>query len=245
MNRLVVAELLKLRTTRTTVGVAVAGLVLAALLGAANVGAAGQGTSPPVGSAAFVSNVIGVSTLPVVVALLLGVLLAAGEYQHGTITTTFLVTPARSRVLAAKTVAGAVGGAAMAAAMVLAACLAASVGVVVEGAQVDVDRGSASSALVGLVLGSTLLGAMGALLGLAVRSQVAAIVLVAAWAIVIEGVVDTVTAGALRNWLPGVAAADLAGAGDRALASAAGVVLAWTAAVAGAAVALVARRDVS
>jgi hypothetical protein len=109
MNRrhLVAAELLKLRTTRTSVGVGIAGVLLAVLVGLGNVGAAGQGTSPPAGSAAFVENVVGVSTLPAVVALLLGVLLAAGEYQHGTITTTFLAPPRRLRVLGAKAIAGA------------------------------------------------------------------------------------------------------------------------------------------
>jgi ABC-type transport system involved in multi-copper enzyme maturation permease subunit len=248
MNRrhLVAAELLKLRKTRTSVGVGIAGVLLAVLVGLGNVGAAGQGTSPPAGSAAFVENVVGVSTLPAVVALLLGVQLAAGEYQHGTITTPFLATPRRLRVLGAKAIAGAIGGAVGATAMVLAASAAAFVVVVVaKGDTLDVDPGRTFRAIAGLLLASALLGAMGALLGLVVRSQVAATVFVAGWALVIEGVLDVVTGGSLRHWLPGGAAADLAGAGSRPLWAAASLVLAWTAVVAAVAVPLVERRDVS
>jgi ABC-type transport system involved in multi-copper enzyme maturation permease subunit len=244
-RHLVAAELLKLRTTRTTIGVGIAGVLLAVLVGLGNVGAAGQGPSPPAGSAAFVENVVGVSTLPAVVALLLGVLLAAGEYQHGTITTTFLATPRRLRVLGAKAAAGAIGGAAAATAMVLAASMAAFAVVVTKGDTLDVDPSRTFRAIAGLLLASALLGAMGALLGLVIRSQVAATVFVAGWALVIEGVLDVVTGGSLRHWLPGGAAADLAGAGSRPLWAAAALVLAWTAAVAAAAVPLVERRDVS
>ena len=101
MNRLVRTELLKLRTTRTTVVLVVAGLGFAALLGFVNAAVAGDPGAPALGSAAFVEDVLGVSAIPAVVALLIGVLLSAGEYQHGTITSTFLATPRRERQLPA------------------------------------------------------------------------------------------------------------------------------------------------
>src|SRR5688500_16377527 len=99
MNRLVRTELLKLRCTRTTILLAVGGLGVAALLGVANAAIAG---APALGTAPWVTNVVGLSTIPAAIAVLLGVLLSAGEHQHQTITTTFLVTPQRSRVVASK-----------------------------------------------------------------------------------------------------------------------------------------------
>lgn len=246
MTRVLAAELQKVRTTRTTLVVVAAALFLALLLGAANVGAAGQGTSAALGSAAFVEDVVGLSTLPAIVAVLLGVLLAAGEHQHGTITTTFLATPRRHQVVFAKATAAAITGPAVALGMVVAALAAAMAGVVVEGATLEVDAGGVARTLLGLFLAAALLGAIGALLGLLVRSQVAAVVAVAAEALVVEGVLDVVTGGSLRRWLPGGAAAELAGASSsRPLWATGCLVLAWTAAVAAATLPAVLRRDVA
>ena len=243
MNRLVSAELLKLRTTRATVGLALAGIGIAVLLGIANASIAGDPGTPALGSAPFVEDVVGVSAIPAAIAALLGVLLAAGEHQHGTIVTTFLATPRRRRVVAAKALAAGIGGSVVAVAMVAASAVAAGAIVVAEGASVDVDA-DVGRTLVGLLAGSAILGAGGALLGLLVRSQVGAVVAVVTWMLVVEAVADTVTGGALGDWLPGVAAASLAGAGDRSLLAAGAVVLAWVAAIAAVTVPLVDRREV-
>jgi ABC-2 type transport system permease protein len=244
MNPLVRTELLKLRTTRTTWVLVAAGFALAALLGFANAATAGDAGSPELGSAAFVDRVLGVSTIPAVVALLLGVLLAAGEHQHGTITTTFLVTPRRRRVVAAKAVAAAVGGVALAIGMVVVSLAVALPVIIADGASIHALHGSAAVTVVGLVAACALLGALGSLLGLLVRSQVAAVVIVAAWALVLEGIIDAVTGGGLRNWLPGGAAADLAGAGGRPLWAAALLLTGWTAAAAAVTTRAVTCRDV-
>ena len=245
MNRLVRTELLKLRTTRTTMALAVAGVAVAVLLGAANAAIAGDQGAPALGSAAWVENVLGVSTTPAAVAVLLGVLLSAGEHQHGTITTTFLITPVRHRVVATKAVAASLAGAALAFTMVVVAALATVPTVVGEGAEIDAFHRGTGLAIAGLVLASALLGALGVLLGLLVRSQVAALVVVAAWALILEGVVDVLAGGGLRRWLPGGAAADLAGNGSQPLWLAAAVVAAWTAAVALVTTPLVGRRDIA
>ena len=243
MTRLVTSEILKLVTTRSTILVALGAVALAALLGAANVAtAAEEGTN--LGSAAFVENVVGVSTVPALAALLLGVLLAAGEHQHHTITTTYLVTPRRVRVVVAKASAGAVGGVGIALAMVAAASATALAGVALKGGSAAVS-GRAGIVLAGLLCAAGLLGALGTFLGAIVRSQVAAVVTVAAWVLILEGVIDVLAGGGLRTWMPGGAAADLAGASDRPLWSAGLLVLAWTAAMALVAIPLTTRRDVA
>ena len=177
--------------------------------------------------------------------MLLGVLLAAGEHQHHTITTTFLVTPRRGRVVTAKTVAMAAVAPVVTLAMV-AVCAAATVPTLLaDGAPVDAFHRSAGLTLLGLLTASSILGAMGVLLGLLVRSQVAAVVVVAAWTLVFETIVTTIVGGDLYRWLPGGAAADLAGNGGQPLWAAAAVLVGWATALALTTVPMVIRRDVS
>lgn len=245
MKGLATTELLKLTTTRTTVALAAVGLAVAALLGLANGAIAGNDGAPALGSPDWVENVVGVSTVPAAVALLLGVLLAAGEYQHHTITTTFLATPRRSRVVAAKALAAAVAGVVLAVAMAVVAAAATVPAVVSDGASVDAFHRGAVLAVAGVVLASALLGPLGVLLGLLLRSQVAAVVLVVAWFTVVEAIADMLTGGSLHRWLPAGAAADLAGNGGQPMWAAAAVVVAWTALAAVVTLPAVTRRDVT
>jgi len=238
-------ELLKLRTTRTTEGSAMAGLALAALLGAATASIAGHDGAPALGSATWVADAIGVSTLPVAMALLLGVLLSAGEHQHGTIATTFLVTPRRTRVLAAKAACMAVAGPAVAIAMMAASALATVPALTAHSTMPDVADRRVAVTAVGMLVACSLLGAAGALLGMLVRSQAAAIVIVVGWALLVEGVVDTIVGGGLRQWLPGGAAGDLIGHGPHSHLLAAALLAGWTGALAAITRAVVCARDVA
>ena len=97
----------------------------------------------------------------------------------------------------------------------------------------------------GLLLASSLLGALGVLLGLLLGSQVAAVVTVLAWFTVVEGVVDTLVGGGFRHWLPGGAAAELAGSGGGAMWVPLLVLTAWAATVALVTTPVVGRRDVA
>lgn len=245
MIRLVRAELLKLRTVRSTTTTALSGVGIALLLGAANAAIAGDPDAPSLGSAAFVEDVVGVSAIPAGLGLLLGVLLSAGEHQHGTITTTFLAVPRRRRVVGAKALAAAAAGAALALAMATASVLAAVPAVVAESATVDALHAEVGLAVVGLVGASALLAAAGVLLGLLVRSQLATVVLIGAWALVVEAILDVVTGGAVRDWMPGGAVSRLAGNGDLPMWTATVVLLAWIAGLALVTVPTVERRDVA
>jgi ABC-2 type transport system permease protein len=244
VNRLVHAELVKLRTTRSTTSTVLAGLAIAGLLGAVNAAIADEPGSAALGSSGFVEDVVAVSAVPAVFALLLGVLLSAGEYQHGTITTTFLVTARRQRVVAAKAVAAAIAGVVVAAAMAVVALLAALPAVLAEGASLHVLDADVGLAVVGLLGASALLGTGGALLGMLVRSQVATVVGIAAWVLIVESVLSIVVGEGLHRWLPGGAASALTGNGDLPMWGAAGILVAWIAAAAVVTVPVVTHRDV-
>ena len=243
MSPTVRSELLKIRSTRTFVVLVLAGVGFAGFLGFVTTSLAGEDGNAALGSAEMIDNVVGVSTIPAAFGLLLGVLLAAGEHQHRTITTTFLVEPRRHLVVAAKGAAAAITAAAVSVGMIVAALLGSAPRLIAEGASVRVDGGVATT-VAGLVVASGLLAVVGVLLGHLVRSQVAAAVAVVLEFTLLEGIADTVAGGGLRQWLPGGAATSLAGGGGNSFLVAAVVLAAWAVAAAAIAVPAVVRRDV-
>jgi hypothetical protein len=101
------AELLKIRSTRTTIGLILGMMALILLITLLT----GLLTHP----SGFASkedqrDLLGLSSLTSVFSALAGVLLVTSEYRFGTIRPTILFNPARSRVLAAKFVADALAG---------------------------------------------------------------------------------------------------------------------------------------
>ena len=243
MNHLVRAEWMKLRTTRSTRLYLIGALTAAALLAAATTTTAGQDGNAPLGSAGYLENLLGLSTLPAFVGLLLGLLAMAGEYQHRTITPTFLVTPVRGRIVAAKLVAVGVAGAVMAAAMMAMALLVVAVPLA-NAASIEVT-GAVAAAVAGSVLAGALLAAAGVAIGALFRNQVAAIVAVALWATLGEGIISVLAPGVAR-WLPGMAAAALGGSGDGLPAWGAVLLLAgYACAAAAAATRTTVRRDIA
>jgi hypothetical protein len=116
--RLLGSELLKIKTApRTLLGLLLAELAIVAIGTASTIDSAVNSGAPPGFEAPEARNLerdlIGVVGSSLLFALILGVLVITWEYRHGTITQTFLVTPVRDRVLAAKALAAGLVGAAL------------------------------------------------------------------------------------------------------------------------------------
>ena len=97
------AELLKIRSTRTTIGI-VLGMIALILLFSLLSGLLTK--APDLSSAEDQRGQLSVGSLSGVFSALAGIMLITSEYRHGTIRPTFLFTPRRSRVLVAKLAAG-------------------------------------------------------------------------------------------------------------------------------------------
>lgn len=136
-----------------------------------------------------------------------GVVAAAGEYRHRTITTTYLTTRGRTPVLLAKMLVSAGVGASYAVATVVTGAMA---GVVADAAAGFPGVGPlAVTALIGVAV-SALWGALGAAFGTAVSNQVSALVSLLLYLMVGELLVGTLLEGAeseavraLSSYLPG------------------------------------------
>lgn len=163
-------ELLKIVTTRTVLGYALAGLVLTA----ANVliVALASGTLDEVGE-----KEEALAGLPVVL-LLLGLVGAAGEYRHRTAAPAALVArTGRGRLLLARTCAYALGGLGVGTLMVV---LSLGLGLPLLAHQPgpDLDTGEVVAVAAGCVTAAVLSAVMGVALGVLVRNQVAGVVVV-------------------------------------------------------------------
>ena len=97
------AELLKLRSTRTTIGI-VLGMIALVILFSLLSGLLTK--TRDLTSVEDQRGLLSVGSLAGVFSALAGIMLITSEYRHGTIRPTFLFTPRRSRVLSAKLVAG-------------------------------------------------------------------------------------------------------------------------------------------
>jgi hypothetical protein len=120
-------------------------------------------------------------------AALLGAMSITAEVRHGTIRPTFLVTPWRGRVVAAKVAIGGVMGAGFGLA---ASVLAAAVGAGMLGARgidVQLDGGDYALLVAGGAAASALWGAIGVGVGAIFRDQVPTLIGISAWLLFVEG----------------------------------------------------------
>lgn len=149
--------------------------------------------------------------------LLIGTLLVTGEFRHNTLTPTFLTTPKRGRVLTAKVLAGAVMGLVYAA-LALIVTVGPAAGILAGFGQHTGLDSSVTWAMLGrIVVAFVLWVVVGIGVGLVVRNQVAAVVIVLAFTQFVEpllrfgGAFVSGLSDAAR-FLPGAASDTLVGA---------------------------------
>jgi ABC-2 type transport system permease protein len=179
------SELLKLRSSQTNLG------FLAGLLGLVVLAVLLHGVGLTAADLAERDNQLMLfgrgEFLGALFAALVGAMSFTSEVRHGTIRPTFLVNPARGRVVAAKIVASAPLGAGFGfAASVLAAAIGTAV-LGVRGVEVQLDRGDYALLVAGGAAASAVWAAIGVGLGAIVRNQVPALIGISAWIMFVEG----------------------------------------------------------
>jgi ABC-2 type transport system permease protein len=239
------SELLKQRSTFTNLGLFLAMLalvVLAVVLHAVAVPADRlQTTADQVQVFRFGA------LLGALFAGLVGALSITGEIRHGTIRPTFLVTPRRGEVVAAKVVISGLVGTVFG---LVAAGVAVGVGSAALAAReisITLDAGDYTLMPLGGIAAAALWAPIGVGLGALVRNQVATLVAIFLWLFFIENLLVDFVPGA-GKFAPGAAAAAITGLDpDRLLAPAFGALLlaAYAAATAAAGWIATLRRDVA
>lgn len=238
------AELLKIRTTRTTIALTLAmmGLILLITLLTGLL-------SHPSGLMGKENQrvLLGVSSLTGVFAALAGVLLVTSEYRFGTIRPTILFNPVRSHVLAAKVAAGTLAGIAFG---VVGEAIGWAVGYAVldgRGITVVLSRGDILLLTLGGIAGAALWGAIGAGLGAIIHNQVGGIIALLAWGLVVDNLLFGL-APSVGRFMPTRASDALMGLREHHLlapGTGAVILIAWTGALAVVGIALSVRQDIN
>jgi ABC-2 type transport system permease protein len=211
MIRLIRVELLKLRTTRLTYGLLATAAALTGVFAVIEAARAGSGNGiGPLSTASGLNAVITAGIWALVLATVMGVTVSSGEFRHSTATLTYLATPHRGRVLTAKVVAGACAGAVFGLAGYVMALGTGLIFVAARGDHVAIGDATLARYAVGHIVGTALLAAIGVGLGSLIRSQLAGVIAVFAWTIVIESIIGGLFTS-IRPYLPYTAASTLSG----------------------------------
>jgi ABC-2 type transport system permease protein len=206
--RVIGSELLKLRTTRTFWALAGSAIGLVLLIVVLSL-ALDNGLN----TEQEVSDLLSTAGLSGLLTLVLGVVVGAGEYRHGTIASTLLVTPHRLRAVAAQVIACFLGGLAIALAAVAISMVVALPWLSAKGAPIP-SAGHLIRDLVGGLGYAGLAAALGAALGALLRNQVAAVVSLLVLIFVLEPVVAALLEDVAPFTLTGLGAAMSGATGD-------------------------------
>jgi ABC-type transport system involved in multi-copper enzyme maturation permease subunit len=240
---LVRAEVLKLRTTRLWIvllgaSVAVVALIVVAVLASTPGGDPEARALHDLKTVADVRTLLSIGGIAATLALVLGATMTTSEYRYGTAGITYLATPRRPRVVTAKMLAAVPVGALFGLVGGSVPVLVALAWFAAKSRSLPLD-GTIPLEILQIGLQSLYAAVMGVAVGAVLRNQVAAIVGLLVWVLVVESIVSSLIPVTAR-WLPfsGAAGAFSSQASDRLFGRpaagslmAAYVVLGWAAAV--------------
>lgn len=209
MIRLVRAELAKLSTTRLFLWL---GLLIVALSGFVTTITVLADDESSLATLSQQRSLAQFAAVGAIIALIVGIVMSSGEYAHGTIAHTFLVSPARPRVAAAKLIAGAIVGVLVAGFAELVTWTIAAAWISGKSLPFLLDSRRILETYLGILGAGALAAVLGVGLGALLRRQTAAIVLALIWLLVGEPVLSI---AGIQEFAPGHAIAAVAVAGER------------------------------
>jgi ABC-2 type transport system permease protein len=246
MRNQIASEIRKLTSTRSAYWL-LAGLVLVVAFGTASVVGADQMTTDLDAPLQHQPFLLFPMTVTTVFTMILGIRSFTDEFRHGSIVPTLLASPDRRRVLGAKLVAVAGASVVYAVAAFGTAIAAGAIGLAIQGGDLAWSTGALAAMGGSLIVASVLWAAIGLGVGLAVRHQVAAIVGMFLWSLVIEGAFGAFVPD-VAKYLPDAAGSAIVGVNAANLLApgiAVAVLAGWTAVATVVGDRLMQRRDVA
>lgn len=247
MSGAIRSELLKLRTTRTFLGIVIATLGLVALIAGAqaSLDSFDAGATPGI-------DLLDVAGLAQPFALVLGILAVSTEFRHGTITPTLLATPDRLRLMLAKLSAHGAAGIVLGLVAYGLAALLMAVILPLRDISTGISAGDGIEQVVGGIVCIALLAAIGVGVGAVVRNQVGAVIGGLAWMFMIEPLLTAIpTVGGwvedygIGGAITAVSGSELGGGADISQVAGGLLLLGYAILLAVAGVILLRRRDIS
>jgi len=180
------AELLKIRSTRTTIGLLV-GLIALALL--FTILTCTLSPNAQLLTEQDQTSLLSFGSIAGVFAALAGVMLFTSEYRFGTIRPTSLFNPNRAHLFATKITAGVLSGLVFG---LIGEGLVFSIGLMIlkiRGVHIVMTGANVTELLLGAIIGTALWGAIGVAVGAIVTNQVGAVITLLAWGFVVENLV--------------------------------------------------------
>lgn len=191
MIDLVAAEFLKLRSTRTALGLLIAA-VLVSIVPAILVLVFAPADFLEDESVGGVGLLVAGGTLVPLLGLVFGILSMTSEYRHGTVTYSYLVTPRRARVIIVKLLVCFAVGVAVLALVGALLTLTAVVGYEIRGLELETgslfDDGAAQTIAL-VLLAAGLMASFGVGLGALFRNQPVTVAGTLIWALAVESIV--------------------------------------------------------
>lgn len=220
MIRLVNAEILKIRTTKTVWGLLLLTLPLVAINAFAHfaqyhftpAAQAAQQHLPKLSDPEAIRSVLSGALSGKQLAIIIGILIITTEFRHMTVTPTFLSAPRRSLVVVAKLIVGVAVGIAFAIAALIGTLVTAYICYGAVGQTYDLGVPGVWQAVGGTFLVITVYCLIGIGVGTLIKNQIAAILVVLAWNLVGETIVQALLSlwrnhgDAISKWFPGNAA---------------------------------------